>query len=280
MNRQENLKADRTVDHFLADIGDDNSEQARIFYAEEWGQILSADPDDYRGNLTGAPYSGEAIISALTVLGVFIRCVPEIYYTKDLKMPNHRNCKDPIEERLKLIHRCPSVTDDEKQAFLQLADVWNCRANFMPLPVGTLNTTKGNADGKYHDFPDLFYADLLKGDGRLKWLFSKEENTAYFAKFGIINGSEVTETWKKSFTENNFLQDLFSDDSYQNCKRLAPSAKIILPYNDKIATSMCDTHYPCCQKHLARNYICQDFLPAAVLLINNRAKRLAKRYSD
>lgn len=272
-----NNPTNRTDEYYLTDIGGDNLQEALDFYADFWGGILSNNPSDYTGRVN-APYSGEAIISALTILGVFIRCVPDIYYTENLKMPNSKNSKDPIKARLNLIYQCPSVTDDEKAAFQKLEKIWNSRANFMPLPVGNLNTCKGNAEGKYHDFPDLFYSDLLAGaKGKLKWLFYKDENSAYFAKFGIIEGSEVTEMWKNSFIENNFLQDLFSDDTYLSYRRLSPSAKIVLPYNDKIAASMCDTHYSCCQKHMARKYVCQDFLPAAVLFIKNRAKRFANK---
>lgn len=89
-------------------------------------------------------------------------------------------------------------------------------------------------------------------------VFTTNKSLAYFKRF---NGQ-----WRQ-FVEQNYLQDFFTDDTYNEFIRLAPTDTDIVLYRArKVVTPM--------DRENGMAYA-QYFLTTAITILNNRASRLA-----
>jgi len=230
----------------------DRTKEAREFYAQRWGSVLSDNSNDYNGK-TGK-YGGETIITFRTMSGFFIRA--SSLFKGTYKMP------DSICARLNDIKTCEEITSADIERFEKFMQCYTSFANFMPLittnPSASLNMIKGRAP--YHDFPDLFYTDLR--NKKPAHIFENTDNANYFKRFDNWN-------WQV-FVKDNFLQPFFEDDGeFTVWKKLSPPSDLIMPYNKNIAKRLDDT-----QRLACRDYICKTFLPMAIEIIEARAALL------
>jgi len=240
----------KTKDYFLEYLDSDKCPKALDFYKEYWYKTLG-------NTINFILYGGECIFTFKTIAGCYIRCLPGFVFPDD-----------DYEGRLDYItNKRSDVEPYERYLFKRFFEVGNTRANFMPLPkpkpslpAYSLNMIKGNANGPYNDFPDLFYKDWL--GGKLTNVLSYQSNKEYYQKF---DGGK----WD-SFIRYNYLDDLFTDDTFSICKQVAPDSSIKMPFNKTSLSKMNNN-----DKLLCRKYICCHFLPTAIEILEKRAERLS-----
>lgn len=233
---------DESKSRYLTNISEkgdsDNTATAKNFYCNFWEGLHNA---EYISNLDkGAKIfelRGETLISFGTIAGCMIRLLP----SSDLQgkgMPTKKM------ERLELIVQSKNVEEKLKEKFNYFYKIYHSLANFMPL-VKTkksvnLNNIKGDATGKYHDFPDLFLRDVqnyyldfecksekfayaVNASNSLGYKTGREANIEYFGYFGVGK-----EGWNQ-FVEANYLQCFFEDEGYTKFKVLTPTLEYF-PY--------------------------------------------------
>lgn len=197
----------------------DDTEIAKDFYKEFWGEVMNLDVGVYRG---------DTIISFNTIAGGIIRLLKE--YKDGLMIPRSS------EERLEIIKESSELPYSLKEDFRDFQKTYHSLANFMPLlkvenSDYNLNLIK-NKD--YHDFPDSFFKDIkdfyLNNKGN--HAFHEENNKRYFLSFG------KSENGYKNYIEKNYLQDFFQDKEYVEVKMLRPSEDIYFPYSKNIAEKL------------------------------------------
>ena len=241
-------------DRYSADP--DSAGKSREFYAKYWENTLSPNCADY-STAGKAIYRGDTTISFNTIAGSVLRLV----MTADMPQGSFA--------RLQAIQSSELITDDLKRQFTEFQKLYHSLANFLPLPDDkwhrhtNMNTAKG-ASAAYHDFPDLFYQavhdQVFGGPNAVvtEPVFTTNKSLAYFKRFNC--------QWRQ-FVEQNYLQDFFTDDTYNEFIRLAPTDTDIVLYRArKVVTPM--------DRENGMAYA-QYFLTTAITILNNRASRLA-----
>lgn len=220
----------------------DNTKPARKFYYEFWKDLYSTESSNsVNSKEQKFDLRGDTIISFATMAG----CIIRLLAFDDIKKGMPKSNKD----RLDIIMNSERISDQMKHNFKYFYKIYHSLANFMPL-VQTkkntnLNSIKGDATGRYHDFPDLFFEDIrnyyigskFKSDKFACAVSScecnaytndRKKNLKYLDYFG--NGLEG---WKQ-FVEKNYLQCFFEDKEYSIFKKLVPNKDLSsFPYRKK-----------------------------------------------
>lgn len=250
------------MDNFLKNVGSDKSADARSFYVNYWGDILSNSIHDYTfvcGKYKNY-YSPDTIYSFYTLAGVIIRALSN--YVKNT-MPKENS------ERLSFILNSNDVSHEQRKIIKDFYSVWTTNANFMPLAYGVNYGKKGASldfekGSNFHDLPERFlnkvndeYVSGFYGE-----VFAHPFIKQYFQKFDTLKGN----AWK-DYVELNYLQDLFIDDFYTRYVNMLPT-NINFAWNETVLDRMSDSEK---KSSIEATF---NYFEKATRIIEKRAKRL------